>query len=51
MKRIEEVEKDLHALQKSSTSKSELSNVRAEMKKVYDGLHVGKDQKVSETCF
>lgn len=42
IRRIEEVEKDLKALRESSSSKDDISRVRAEMKKLYDGLHVGK---------
>ena len=41
MRRIEAVEKDLKALAQSSASKDDLSRVRAELKKVYDGLHIG----------
>ncbi|PSR70543.1 hypothetical protein PHLCEN_2v13582 [Hermanssonia centrifuga] len=40
IRRIEEVEKDLKALRESSSSKDDISRVRAEMKKLYDGLHV-----------
>ena len=40
MRRIEAVEKDLQALTNSSASKEEISKVRAEVKKLYDGLHV-----------
>lgn len=42
MRRIEAVEKDLKALAKTSASKEDLSRIRAEMKKIYDGLDVGK---------
>ena len=42
IRRIEEVEKDLKALRDSSASKEDISRVRAEMKKLYDGLHVGE---------
>lgn len=41
VRRIEAVEKDLKALAQSSASKDDLSRVRAELKKVYDGLHIG----------
>ena len=41
VRRIEAVEKDLKALSQSSASKDDLSRVRAEMKKLYDGLHIG----------
>ncbi|KAJ3524611.1 hypothetical protein NMY22_g10923 [Coprinellus aureogranulatus] len=40
VRRIEAVEKDLQALTQSSASKEEISKVRAEVKKLYDGLHV-----------
>ncbi|KAH9927048.1 hypothetical protein B0H21DRAFT_712255 [Amylocystis lapponica] len=40
VRRIEAVEKDLKALSDTSASKEEISRVRAEMKKLYDGLHV-----------
>ncbi|TEB39762.1 hypothetical protein FA13DRAFT_1655296 [Coprinellus micaceus] len=40
VRRIEAVEKDLQALTNSSASKEEISKVRAEVKKLYDGLHV-----------
>ena len=42
MRRIEAVEKDLKALSESSATKEDISRVRAEMKKLYDGLHVGR---------
>jgi hypothetical protein len=41
VRRIEAVEKDLKALSNSSASKDELSRLRAEVKKIYDGLHIG----------
>lgn len=41
MRRIEAVEKDLKALSDASASKEDISRVRSEMKKLYDGLHVG----------
>ncbi|KIJ11132.1 hypothetical protein PAXINDRAFT_171922 [Paxillus involutus ATCC 200175] len=40
VRRIEAVEKDLKALAQTSASKDELSRVRAEVKKLYDGLHI-----------
>ncbi|KAH7885022.1 hypothetical protein F5I97DRAFT_1811316 [Phlebopus sp. FC_14] len=40
VRRIEAVEKDLKALSQSSASKDDLSRVRAELKKLYDGLHI-----------
>ena len=42
VRRIEAVEKELKALSESSASKEDISRVRAEVKKLYDGLHVGK---------
>jgi len=46
VRRIEAVEKDLKALAESSASKDDISRIRAEMKKLYDGLHIGE----SWTC-
>ncbi|KAH9971934.1 hypothetical protein BGW80DRAFT_1151022, partial [Lactifluus volemus] len=40
VRRIEAVEKDLKALANSSASKDDLSRLRAEVKKIYDGLHI-----------
>ncbi|KLO07618.1 hypothetical protein SCHPADRAFT_922822 [Schizopora paradoxa] len=40
IRRIEAVEKDLRALSSSSASKDDLSRLRAEMKKIYDGLDI-----------
>ncbi|KAJ2913912.1 hypothetical protein MD484_g6494, partial [Candolleomyces efflorescens] len=40
VRRIEAVEKDLQALTNASASKEDISKVRAEVKKLYDGLHV-----------
>ncbi|KAI0300400.1 hypothetical protein BC826DRAFT_676485 [Russula brevipes] len=40
VRRIEAVEKDLKALSSSSASKDDLSRLRAEVKKIYDGLHI-----------
>ena len=42
VRRIESVEKDLKALSNSSANKDELSRLRAEVKKIYDGLHIGE---------
>jgi hypothetical protein len=42
VRRIEAVEKDLKTLSNSSASKDDLSRVRAEVKKIYDGLHIGE---------
>jgi hypothetical protein len=51
VRRIEAVEKDLKALAQSSASKDELSRVRAELKKIYDGLHIGMLLRVDiSTC-
>lgn len=35
------MEKDLKALSESSSSKDDLQRLRAEVKKIYDGLHIG----------
>jgi hypothetical protein len=40
VRRIEAVEKDLKALASSSATKEDFSRIRAEVKKLYDGLHV-----------
>ncbi|KAF8340370.1 uncharacterized protein EI90DRAFT_3035320 [Cantharellus anzutake] len=40
VRRIEAVEKDLNALVDSSAAKEDVSKLRAEIKKTYDGLHV-----------
>ncbi|KAH9969480.1 hypothetical protein BC827DRAFT_2281 [Russula dissimulans] len=40
VRRIEAVEKDLKALSNSSATKDDLSRLRAEVKKLYDGLHI-----------
>ncbi|KAJ3573211.1 hypothetical protein NP233_g2575 [Leucocoprinus birnbaumii] len=40
VRRIEAVEKDLKALGEASASKDDIARVRAEVKKLYDGLHV-----------
>ena len=41
IRRIEAVEKDLKALRDASASKEDIAKVRTEMKKLYEGLHVG----------
>jgi heme oxygenase len=46
VRRIEAVEKDLKALGEASASKEDISRVRAEMKKLYDGLHVGRSSSL-----
>ncbi|KAF9519657.1 hypothetical protein BS47DRAFT_1076996 [Hydnum rufescens UP504] len=40
VRRIEAVEKDLKALAESTAGKDDITKLRAEMKKLYDGLHV-----------
>ncbi|THH04518.1 hypothetical protein EW145_g5465 [Phellinidium pouzarii] len=40
VRRIEAVEKDLKALSSTSASKDDLSRLRAEIKKIYDGLDI-----------
>ncbi|THV05259.1 hypothetical protein K435DRAFT_647551 [Dendrothele bispora CBS 962.96] len=40
VRRIEAVEKDLKALSESSALKDDISRLRTEVKKLYDGLHV-----------
>ncbi|CAL1712924.1 unnamed protein product [Somion occarium] len=40
IRRIEAVEKDLKALRDASASKEDISRVRTEMKKLYEGLHI-----------
>ncbi|KAA1469822.1 hypothetical protein DENSPDRAFT_835499 [Dentipellis sp. KUC8613] len=40
VRRIEAVEKDLKALSEASASKDDLTRLRAEVKKIYDGLHI-----------
>ncbi|KAL9711036.1 hypothetical protein Ac2012v2_005576 [Leucoagaricus gongylophorus] len=40
VRRIEAVEKDLKALGEASASKDDIARVRAEVKKLYDGLHI-----------
>lgn len=46
VRRIEAVEKDLKALGQASASKEDISRVRAETKKLLDGLHVGQYQRI-----
>lgn len=41
IRRIEAVEKDLKALSSASATKEDITRIRAEAKKLYDGLHVG----------
>ena len=36
------MEKDLKALSDSSAGKEDVSRARAEIKKLYDGLHIGQ---------
>ncbi|TFK28004.1 hypothetical protein FA15DRAFT_585139 [Coprinopsis marcescibilis] len=40
VRRIEAVEKDLKALTNVTATKEDISKVRAEVKKLYDGLHI-----------
>ncbi|KAG5341631.1 hypothetical protein C0989_008610 [Termitomyces sp. Mn162] len=42
VRRIDAVEQDLKALSQASASKEDISRVRAEAKKLLDGLHVGQ---------
>lgn len=41
LKRIEAVEKDLKALSETTVAKDDFTKLRAEVKKLYDGLHIG----------
>lgn len=41
------MEKDLKALSGISASKDDLSRLRAEVKKLYDGLNIGRPSKPS----
>ena len=41
LKRIEAVEKDLKALSEAKVAKDDFTKLRAEAKKLYDGLHIG----------
>ena len=45
------MEKDLKALNDASASKEDMSRVRNEVKKLYDGLHVGVYQVPSPNFF
>lgn len=40
LRRIEAVEKDLRHLEHSVAAKEDITKLRGEMKKIYDGLHV-----------
>jgi hypothetical protein len=40
------VEKDLKALATASATTEDVSRIRAEVKKLYDGLHVGESLKI-----
>ena len=51
VRRIEAVEKELKALSESSATKEDISRVRGEMKKLYDGLHVGKQDRRLECMY
>lgn len=42
VRRIEAVEKDLKALSNASASRDDISRVRTEVKRLYDGLHLGE---------
>jgi hypothetical protein len=41
LKRIEMVEKDLKALSETTVAKDDFAKLREEVKKLYDGLHIG----------
>lgn len=41
IRRIEALEKELKALTESAAGREDVNRVRAEMKKLYDGLHIG----------
>lgn len=47
IRRIEAVEKDLKALTEASAHKDDIVKLRAEVKKLYDGLHIGKSLRLS----
>jgi hypothetical protein len=49
IRRIEAVEKDLAALAAGVAHTEDLSRVRAEVKKLYDGLHVGPSRPFSRS--
>lgn len=51
VRRIEAVEKDLKALRDSSVPKDDLSRLRTEVKKLYDGLHVGMPLSIHHAVF
>lgn len=42
VRRIETVEKELKALAERTAEKSDVTKLRAEMKQIYDGLHIGE---------
>jgi hypothetical protein len=42
VRRIETVEKELKALAERTAEKNDLTKLRAEMKQIYDGLHIGE---------
>lgn len=46
MKRIEAVERDLKALAQASASKDDNNRIRAEVKRLYDSLHVGEQTSI-----
>jgi len=48
LKRIEAVEKDLKALSETTTAKDDFTKLRAEVKKLYDGLHIGLSRRLLE---
>jgi hypothetical protein len=41
LKRIEAVEKDLKAVNDTTVAKDDFTKLRVEVKKLYDGLHIG----------
>jgi hypothetical protein len=47
IQRIDAVEKELKALAESAAGKDDISRVRTEMKKLYDGLHLGKEALIT----
>jgi len=49
LKRIEAVEKDLKVMSETTVAKVELTNLRAEAKKLYDGLHIGLRSRLLRT--
>jgi len=46
LKRIEAVEKDLKAMSETTVAKDEFTNLRAEARKLYDGLHIGSSSRL-----